>query len=367
MKKTLLLLSVLLVLLWGCDRFDHDFAANTSSQSFSTFKTEFKTTMQTAFQNQNLANLLALYSDDYLNNGSTKADMQVSFESIMQQASASLTISVSGDENSFVYTITDGTKSVNQTFTDVAKLVNDKWVLYGNQIIPTVKMPVFIELMTSEFCSNCPLAEHKLHQMQVENEDIIYLEYQWWYANQGALNINNDFVEYYGLSSAPTAIFNGGNLITGTEQTALDTYPTNAGLIAEQDAKLELTNLEVVSIEGLTLTAKVKLNNFGQVGYTNLKLKAAVIDRYMTEFLNYNDEPLYNTVIAKADKAIIEADNNNFITIEVDLSTVHENLLNDGQVLPEDSSLVVWAQTIEPTYNNQTCRVHFATKIDIAQ
>ncbi len=353
MKKIIFWFSIIVILiLFACDRFEHNFEPSTSNENFIIdFFNTFTDSISTF--PENIPGIMSFYHDDYNNNGVTKVDMEnfyVAFTLVNTPISLEATLIDTTDnyeiEWRLLATELSGATFMDTTFTDVLLPTTDSFQFYGNQ---QELQNVLVELATSLSCINCPYVEEALHNLKQQyGNRLCYVEYHM----NDALDIGNyDFFSYYGMSALPTSVTQGTEMIVGgsaTSQAELDAVITP---IFKEIPLVHFYDF-TANLEGEELSGSVIINVDGTVPLTDLYLKFTLIEMENTNYFNSAHQHPLNVIIAKGELSISE---HNFDEpVEFALS----GLTN----LPDDITLVIWVQTLADPYNSDTCKVYNVTE-----
>jgi hypothetical protein len=322
------------------------------------FQTELFTPLDSAFDAAvpgDMSPVMLFFAEDYLHFGVNKNDRQNWLEGIWAvETNPVVSISLNANQqysdstgvaNWRLFITTPDRRSVlaDSLFTG-DKLVkrNGNWQLRGNQItcsVPTPKQRVIIEYFTFLGCPNCPVVEAKLHELQqAYPTQLSYVEHH----TSGPLVVpGDDTYAYYGSFPVPTSIFQGQTLLTGSGIEILDCYLPLTQSLASIDSDLRYSNL-IWTLKGQTLTGSVLLQPLtGSFSQENLALNVVLIEREST-YQNTQGDNLKNTVRAKAVLDLSTAD----------LGSPVAFTLNSAVAVPDDASLVIFAQTKPPDFAN---------------
>ncbi|MCK4311414.1 MAG: hypothetical protein KAW88_01620 [Candidatus Cloacimonetes bacterium] len=352
MKKFLILLCMILIL-FGCDRFEHNFEPTDYDLGLEQFPIIFKNVLENLTQyNQN--EIEYFYSGDYKNGDWNKNDMVnyitqfFTFGDNVTLQTDSILISPSNlmIKWNFYAENTNREILVDTTFIDYLIKRNDEYQFYGDQ---DGSQKALVELATSITCVNCPYIEEALHHLKEKySSRLSYIEYHIY----DDLDIGNgDFFSYYGLSALPSSIIQGTDIIVGGYPTSQDGLNAVIEPIFEETPLVLFNNLEV-AISGEELNGSVVLDLDDSVPLEDLHLKFVLIENENTNYLNSAHEYPLNVVIAKGKLSISQS---NFDEpVEFSLSGLPD--------LPDDITLVIWVQTLEDPYNSETCKVYNVTE-----
>ena len=228
--KLFFLLLITLILIFSCDRFDNNFKNNPSvTEQVTEFFTSFGDSLS-VLQPANVPEIMNFYHDDYLNNGVTKSDVEKFYNSVFALAD-SVEISSeleSSDENLNINwnllvknAVTDSVL-LDSLITD--KLIENRgdYLFYGNQITPPTaeKQKALVQLFTGTWCPNCPYGEEALYDLSQELGDSFYF-LEVHIQDELALGSNYDLMNFYGIGSLPTAVFQGQTSINGANESVI--------------------------------------------------------------------------------------------------------------------------------------------------
>jgi len=353
MKKIVYVLLIIVLLgIFSCDRFDHSFQPLEQVD----FQEELFSPLQEAFNNadpEDLSSVMAFYAEDYKHFGITKSEWEAKLQSILSplinpviQVSL-ITATLQNETNALAnwrLTIIDDTKIViaDSLFTgERLRKENGKWLLRGNQCgcdpsAPTQK--VIVEYVTNVGCSYCPAVEDVLHNLSSQfGDDFIYLTHQF----SGPVAFTDPLYAYYNALSAPVSIIQGKHKLVGGNQDILEQYtPTvqsELDLLSQMDYRVINATVEEKNISG-----SVKLTPLSaSFNQEELILNLVVIDLVSTA-VNAEGEHLTNVVIGRKRIDISTVDLSNPVAFEFDANII----------IPEDAALVVFAQKTPATFAN---------------
>lgn len=333
MKKCFLwILLLALLLITACDRYDKDYIIVPTA---SAFVESFTTNTETALESNNITQVMNYYADSYMNTGINKSAMQAFYTRAWSDSVTVQVTSINADSLKYEIHIIDNSKSVDTTWVDYAKKVNSAFLWIGNQqgapAIP--KQRALVQFITGTWCPNCPTAEAEIHRIYntIPNQ-MTYLEYH--INDTLAIAGTSNLMTYYGLNSAPTAIFQGQTILSGASDDVLSFYQGIITQTITTDAKVVLSNLNYTK-NGNTLTGSVNISNLSLESLANCYLKAVIYEKETTA-LNYIQEPCSNVVRAQTTVALSKGKSRQSINFEM---TSAKGIANDAYV-------VVWVQKI---------------------
>jgi hypothetical protein len=354
MKQNLILLiGLLLLVLAACDRFDHEFTApqavDVDAEFFAPLATAF-----TAVSNSGVDAIRAFYAEEFMHNGVDKSERLAWIDSFLGGGEISFVIS---DTQSSTFDNNNGVVNWRlQIIGPDAKAVladslfsgekirreGEGWVLEGNKVCtgPQSKQLVIAEYFTFDTCPNCPPSEAKLHQLQTQYPNFIYLEH---HIANSLLVPGNDTSGYYSAYSAPSAVFQGAAKVIGSSAAALADYESIVGSLVTVDEPIsyELSN---ITHNAQQISATVHISPNISIDMTDVHLSYLIITDEVTQ-TNINGDPLHNVVRAVGRTALAGQNLEQGIPISLQMT--------NG--LPSNYKLVVFAQYRPQTYvNNAT-------------
>lgn len=223
--------------------------------------------------------------------------------------------------------------------------INDE--MYETLITVTIGAePVALgELFTATWCTNCPLAEAKLHELKEEYPDnFTAIEYHG-VGSHFNVPASLDRISYYELSSSyPIALFSGGELIYGTDDEDLLLYEEEVESIISQASRFDIEFAGNIN-DGFMVTVIAASDSIP----ANIFLRTGIIE----DGLVYQDET-YNSVLREMsdDKAITQlnaiGDFQEFtIEYEIDEDWVAENLTVVAFIQSDDNQNVYQAAELK--------------------
>ncbi|KQC11036.1 MAG: hypothetical protein APR54_02960 [Candidatus Cloacimonas sp. SDB] len=364
-KILILLISLTLLLFLACDRFEHSFEpAGNNENSISAFFNEFADTLTTF---PNIPGIMSFYHEDYSNNGQTKADVEDFYTAFtLLNCVVFLEASLSDTSNyniTWQLLATTAAEEVilDTTFTDVLIPAADSYLFYGNQ---TEMRNVVIELFSGQWCSNCPTAEAAIYNLKQQyGSRLSYTEYH--IADQLATDENNAVFAYYpNTGSLPFAVINGNALLLYAAPSVESVQAEIENAITPLLAESPVVNISdfQYSFSETELNGSVQIELEGDIPTDNLNLVAVLVENYNADYLNHNGEPHHNIVLKRINQELnIE---NLEEPVEFDITGL-DALAPWYDELPADLKLVIWIQTITPSYNEQTCTVYNVIEISL--
>jgi thiol-disulfide isomerase/thioredoxin len=281
-----------------------------------------------------LSDVMNFYHDDYNNNGTTKADVENFYSDILQTAdSVSFQAEISNYNTNLeiiwnLKVINENTQAVlvDSTISDVLLPTRDYYQFFGNQ---AALQKIMIELFTATWCPNCPYVENALHTLKEEyGSKISYVEYHMFDEYDFG---NSDIANYYGASAFPHTFINGSTELEGGSEESLDIIEEIIQPMLNEVPNLVLSDLNfTVSENGLSGNVKIDT----ELQESNMFLKVVIIE---------NENNGYHNIVLKQYSEDISSE---------DFSQPIDFSISNVENLPEDATLVLWIQILEPTYNN---------------
>ncbi|MCD6176211.1 MAG: hypothetical protein J7K29_00065 [Candidatus Cloacimonetes bacterium] len=367
MKKFLIIISLVLIL-FSCDRFEHVLEPSVSNIGLDEFADSMTDLFVTTNQN-NYLELSFLFSDNYYNQDVTKDDKVDYFANFFlidpNTTLIANNITISPSLNvSWHFTATNSNFEILADTTFVDFLIEEKegFVFYGNQ---NNKRKVLVELFTGAWCSNCPNAEEALHNLRMQyGSRFSYVEYHW--NDELETNFTFDLFQYYpNAAGFPFGVINGnaGFIYSAPSIEEVQTEIETAIIpLLQEPLSVLLTDIQTTLTDTL-LTGSVQIEVDPSIPTENLSLVVVLMEDYNEEYPNDNGDPHHNIALKRITvdiSAINRSDTVEFLIPDSDvLPTWYEN------ELPEDLTLVLWVQTLETPYNQNSCAVHNVIEISI--
>ena len=336
MKRAIMLIIVISLFISACDRFEHDVYSDANlEESFM----EFDSSLSTASA-EDLSGIMNWYGDDYMNDLSTKFDIQLEYLSYFEEYGDSLTLHAEIIEywktNRIEYELKGSLGRESFLITekeDYLIMSEGSYIFYGNQVAPPPLDPelpvVMVQYFTSTTCGNCPLVASLLEEMHNElGEQIVALEYIY---DEDPAGLFIPEALYYNAGSQPTSIVQGEYTIIGAGEASLAAYQSRYEQALAEPLIFRFTGLEL-AISGDTVTGTLSWEELGELSGENLQLRAVILEEEPD--LHYISSSVYfaNRVIGGA-----ELDYN-------ETSSIAEISVASGTALPAKFSLVVWLQ-----------------------
>lgn len=336
MRRLLIGLMVLLVI-WGCDRYEHEpYESAALEAGFTEFLGDLSST-----GSDDLESVLMWYSDDYMYNGIEKLDIENEYTSYFEIYGSELTLSGKlegyweGNEIKWeLWANLADTSFVLAEKTDYFVEIDGSYYFRGNQVSPpeldTGKPLVLAQYFTAESCGNCPEAAEKLEEMHNKYGDqLVVVEYVF---DHDPGNVYYNEAVYYGAGSQPTTIFQGKYIVVGPEEDKLEEYEVRYGQAVEEELQFKFTGMDL-TVTGSAVTVHIEWSELSDIMGENLLIRSVLLEEHPD--INYHSAPS-----VYFDNRILTAED-----IEYDGSLNSAELtLESTEELPEDISVVVWLQ-----------------------
>ena len=283
MKRLILLMLVVSIAIFGCDRFERDF------ENVDRFIDEFRIRGTQSLRQDNISLMMSFFADNYLNNGVSKDSLATFFSYYPWTEKAEIIVTpVVGSRTRFNITVTDDGILTEDglpfltMWSDVARLVGSNYLWYGNQLEPIESNQVVIAQVFTELrCANCPNASDALHEIaETFPDNFIYLKY---HVRNDSLSLYDSFAEerqYYNANVQPIVVFQGQTMVTGGLPAHTDRYAQIVQDLLVNDPEIALTNLEH-TVNNRTISGSVVLN-FAGLNPENLYLYYVVYEKETT-------------------------------------------------------------------------------------
>ncbi len=242
--------------------------------------------------------------------------------------------------------------------------------VYENTITKTVTVigkSVIVELFTGQWCSNCPSAEEALHNLRMQyGSRFSYVEYH--IGDQLAGDFSDIFGYYPNTGTLPLGIVNGNAHIIYSApsieevQTEIETAITP---LLQEPLTVLLTDVET-NLTDISLTGSVQIEIDPSVPTDNLTLVAVLMEDYNEEYPNYQGDAHHNIALKRVTVDISTSNLDDPVSFEInELDVLPQWYMDNATGLPEDLTLVLWVQTLETPYNQDSCAVHNVIEISI--
>ena len=352
MKKVLFCILGIVILLttFSCDRFKHHF--DPILTPFEQYLERFATHVEYGILLDDVASIMTYYSDNYLNDGAEKPDMQSLYDSFAAASPDSIAVAIDIlFEFDYKVSYRIMTADVDTTIIDYVQAQLDSFLFIGDQVTPPVPQKVLVEVITGTWCTNCHYAEEALQQLKQEYGDsLYYIEYHW----NDVLDVGAiDVMQYYNMShSAPQAMFQGQvNVTTGGTET-YDQYLNTFTYFSVQDAHAKILDFSYILTD--TLSGQITIDKDDILPLEDLYLKYTLVEKE-SSVTGDTGRPCEQVVIAKAMKYIGDEDFSDPISFKLGLPST----------VPDDIVLYVWLQNLEDPYNPDTCKIYNVIEEDI--
>ncbi len=365
MKKFLILISLVLIL-FACDRFEHNFEPSTGNENyiidfFNTFADSISTFPE------NIPGIMTFYNDDYNNNGFTKSDVEnfyTAFTLVNTPIFLDATLIDTLDNNiewRLLATELSGATFMDTLITDVLLPTTDSFQFYGNQ---ADMRNVIVELFTAQSCSYCPNAEEALHNLRMQyGSRFSYVEYH--IGDQLAGDFTDIFSYYPNNATLPFCIVNGNAHIIYSAPSVEEVQAEIEAAITpllQESILIKLSDVQTTMTDTL-FTGSVMIELDPSVSTSNLALVAVLMEDYNDEYLNNHGDPHHNIALKRITVDISSLDLTDPVTFEISDLDILPTWYTNG--LPEDITLVIWVQTLESPYNQNTCAVYNVIEVSL--
>ena len=335
MKTKIILILSIAWLLLSCDRFDREFSPQVTINEFTE---SFVNSGKELLTNGDIAGFMAFYSSEYLNNGTTKTDLENYF--LLYDWSESVIISLSQISTlSFNVTISDATIDVHDTWVDFARMESGNyfWIGNGSTPIDLPKQIAIAQSFTGLWCSNCPEAAAELQRIEsLYPDNFIYLKYHM----SDALQMYNNFSDehaYYGRPNPPTTIFQGQQILTGTSSAVLSAYQVVVEGILTDDAYITIEDV-TFSVGDLNVEGSVSIF-YEDFDINNLYLHYLVFEKEKNNTYTHGGAKATNVVRARGKHLLDHFDSGERFNFELELL----------EQVDDNAYLVIWVQRMENT------------------
>lgn len=355
MKRAVLLLIGLLLLMSGCDRYEHEVYSSVVLESgFMDFS---ESLLEATIDD--MSSIMSWYSDEYLHDALTKSDVEHHYLAVFFEYGEELQLSAElkdyWESNRVIWdlvgTLPDSS-FVIETQEDYVSETEGSFRFIGNQAAPPeldANLPVvMVEYFTAISCGNCPEAAEKLEEMHNEyGEQLVVIEYVF---DSDPGNSVSEEVTYYEAYSQPTSVFQGQYMITGAGEASLQSYDTRYEQCVSAELQFRFTALNL-SVEGEDVVAEISWENLAELSGADLRIKAVLLEE--NPDISYNSAPAvyFENRILKA----AELEFNSQIT-ETQLT------LESPVELPEDFSVVVWLQNRPESWDSASSIIYNTIK-----
>ncbi|MFC1887301.1 hypothetical protein ACFLYK_00660 [Candidatus Cloacimonadota bacterium] len=356
--KNLLILVCLVVMLSACDRFERNFEVDEEILPVGPFFEQFSDILEN-LSDTNLPEVMSYYDDDYSNDGKTKADIEVLYNSFIE------------DDLNITATLLDTTNIPNLTWhlmaentakeivydeeiADVLVIRDDAYLFFGDQ---ADKSNIIVELFTGTWCTYCPFAEEALHELKEQyGSRLSYTEYHIGDPLDGGFST---LLNYYpNQGTLPITIINGNAaILSGGGEGTQDEIEAVLQQLIDEPLTAGFTDASAV-IDGDVLTGSVTIDLDSEIPIADLKLVIILQEITNDDYFNYNGNELHNIAIKRRELDITSGDQViNFSIDDLD------DLASGYERLPDDLTLLIWIQRLEASYSQETCRAYNVIEI----
>jgi hypothetical protein len=353
------MLIVTLALLSSCDRYEHNYTTPVGTD----YAVELFTPLQTAFNQSNandISPVMAHYADDYLHFGISKSEWELELRTLITGVANPMFEVIMGSAMQQNETNAIANWQLRISDPDSKRVIADstfvgerlvkrgsKWLLKGNQMIcepPAGKQLVIAEYFTYLSCNNCPPAEEKLKELQLQYpQNFVYLEQH----TSGDLQIVGDTTpSYYAAYSPPVTVFNGMVKVTQSVPASLAIYQSQVDELVTLDTPIRYQVQSAPVINGRELSGSVQLTPLIALDQSEMQLHYVIIEE---------ESPYSNTTTPNVKLHNVVQARGSVSLSGVNLASPISFSLTSPRDLPEDIRLIVFAQKRpSPFQNNAT-------------
>ncbi|MBT3168883.1 MAG: hypothetical protein HN952_03310 [Candidatus Cloacimonetes bacterium] len=365
-------LGLIFLSIFACDRFEHKFEPEIVDENYIIdFFTTFADSIETILPTEDVSDIMNFFHNDYSNNGLIKSDVEIfykAFSYINMPLTFEATII---DTNAFtidwrllVTSLDSETTFMDTLMSDVLIETEDSYQFYGNQ---ADMRNVVIELFTGQWCSNCPSAEEALHNLRMQyGSRFSYVEYH--VGDQLAGDFADVFGYYPNTGTLPLGIVNGNaNIIYSAPsaeevQTEIETAIIP---LLQEPPLISLTDIQTNLTDSL-LTGSVQIEVDTAISTNNLTLVAVLMEDYNEEYPNHHGDPHHNIALKRVTIDISALNLDDPVNFEInELDVLPQWYMDNATGLPEDITLVIWVQTLETPYNQNTCTAYNTIEVSL--
>ncbi len=349
----LILIIIAVILIAGCDRFEHNFIKPTYPLVEQLYASFSDSLLQ--ISDIDVESISSFYADNYLNNGINKVQMEQYYRNLFINHPNSIIVADSTydfDANSLSFqwrlkltNLAGDSTFIDTLFTDQIALHEGKYQFIGNQYDPgepSPKQKVLAQIVTGTGCANCVAIEAALHACELRFPgQFYYLEHHY----NDFLELPNisEFMLYYdNIFSSPTTIFQGITKYLEPNNGDLAQFTALTQDLLNQDAKYDLANL-TYTISGDTLHASIEITPKSALTHTNLVFNYVIADKVST-LNNLGGLPCRNVILKRSSKdisAMVLPGTVDF-TLQIPVN------------LPTDAKIVAWVQTMNTPWDSQS-------------
>jgi len=339
----------------SCDRFENTFQPDGTESSFLEKITLFEETLPTSLLASDIVSLMEFYSDDYLNNGWTKADVEQYFSQLSTIVTDQLVVEIvdtNQSQLSFSYRIDDNEAGVDTLIVEFTDDEDTEFIFIGNQQGEEVsdESKVLVELFTATWCPNCPYVEAALFDLKgLYGDKFYYIEYHI----MDQLDFgHSDILNYYQLSTTlPVGIVQGQLSITGgSAANSYDEYHFAISQYWGEDEQFGFEEFDYSVVDGQLIFSILVATEVEDLNDINIRY--ALIEKE-SDVDNAAGQPSKNVVIAKGNESLTG-------------NTTDELVLDIPNFEFSDPRLVIWIQTMDDPYESETSRIHNVIEYQIS-
>ncbi len=242
--------------------------------------------------------------------------------------------------------------------------------IYENQVtkeITIIGKNVIVELFTGQWCSNCPSAEEALHNLRtLYGSRFAYVEY-----HVGDL-LAGDFASIFGYypntGTLPLGIVNGNAHIVHSAPSIEEVQAEIEAAITPllQEPLTVLLSDVQTNLTDVSLTGSVLIDVDPSVPLDNLNLVAVLMEDFNADYPNHHGDPHHNIALKRVTIDISSVNLDNPVNFEInELDVLPQWYMDNATGLPEDLTLVLWVQTLDSQYNQDTCAAYNVFEISI--
>ena len=309
----------------------------------------FNVNAKTYLLESKIEDLMNLYSNNYMNDGSDRNDMELLFnpETPIEWTTNVVLQATDYGRTAYRIVLKDEVAGVDTTWVDYVGVSGEEYLWVGNQDEgdpEKFSRVVFAQGFTGLDCQSCPLSSNRLKEIAKKYpENFVYIKYHSGNTSFGdSLILYNRFrdeVVYYGAFSNPAATFQGEALISGTNN--LNSYQTSVERLLKETPELRLNDLQF-AVNNRTITGSVSIN-FTQLDTEHLYLHYAVIEKIVEGAKNsYANPPTDADNVVRGRGRHLMVNLTSGSTVNFDLLSQKPLVYPSGA--SRDMYVVVWVQ-----------------------
>ena len=235
------------------------------------------------------------------------------------------------------------------------------------KIITVIGKSVIVELFTGQWCSNCPSAEEALHNLRMQyGSRFSYVEYH--VGDLLAGDFSDIFGYYPNTGTLPLGIVNGNAHIIYSAPSIEEVQAEIEAAITPllQEPLLALLTDVQTNLTDISLTASIQIEIDPSILTDNLSLVAVLMEDYNEDYPNYHGDPHHNIALKRISVDISTLILDDPVSFEItELDILPQWYMDNSTGLPEDLTLVIWVQTLETPYNQNSCAVHNVIEVSL--